>query len=411
MRRLLLVLLSVPLTSCLGLPSRQTPLIRAADSLPESTPWDLAALSQPPEFEWGQEQEIRSLYFQGEPYRGQPTRVFAYYATPGSLSGDASMDSELPAVVLVHGGGGKAFSKWVRLWASRGYAAIAMDLTGAGPERKKLPDAGPAMSDPVIFNSMAEPVTDQWTYHAVANVIRAHSLILSLPEVDPRRTAITGISWGGYLTCIVAGLDNRFSAAAPVYGCGFLHENSVWRNRLNQLPQEERAQWVQLWDPSQYVGSASMPMFFVNGGKDFAYPPDSHAKTYALVRSQKNLYFVPELTHGHRFGQPKELERFIGQYLNDGVPLPKIGRPKRGAEKITAQVESTTPLVEATLHYTRDPSSIRANQREWLTIPAAVTGKTISVGLPPDDTRIWFLTVKDELGSVVSSGLSFPNAP
>ena len=163
MRPLLHLLLSVALTSCLALPSTQTPPIRKADSLPESTPWNLAALSQPPEFEWRQEQEIRSLYFQGEPYRGQPTRVFAYYATPGSLSGDASIDSELPAVVLVHGGGGKAFSKWVRLWASRGYAAIAMDLTGAGPERKKLPDAGPAMSDPVIFNSMAEPVTDQWT--------------------------------------------------------------------------------------------------------------------------------------------------------------------------------------------------------------------------------------------------------
>lgn len=31
-----------------------------------------------------------------------------------------------------------------------------------------------------------------------------------------------------YMTCIAAGLDNRFKAAVPVYGCGFLHENSVW---------------------------------------------------------------------------------------------------------------------------------------------------------------------------------------
>jgi dienelactone hydrolase len=119
-------------------------------------------------------------------------------------------------------------------------------------------------------------------------VIRAHSLLLSFPEVDARRTAVTGISWGGYLTCIVAGLDDRFKAAVPVYGCGFLHENSCWLDRFGQMSDEARANWIQLWDPSRYVGSASMPMLFVNGGKDFAYPPDSHAKTYALVKSPKN---------------------------------------------------------------------------------------------------------------------------
>ena len=52
-----------------------------------------------------------------------------------------------------------------------------------------------------------------WCYHGVANVIRAHSLIRSFPEVDDDRTAITGISWGGFLTCIVSGLDDRFKAA------------------------------------------------------------------------------------------------------------------------------------------------------------------------------------------------------
>jgi len=29
---------------------------------------------------------------------------------------------------------------------------------------------------------------------------------------------VTGISWGGYLTCIVAGIDDRLKAAVPVYG-------------------------------------------------------------------------------------------------------------------------------------------------------------------------------------------------
>ena len=57
----------------------------------------------------------------------------------------------------------------------------------------------------------------------------------------------TGISWGGYLTCIVAGLDNRFKAAVPVYGCGFLHENSAWLNEFEKMSAANKAKWIQLW--------------------------------------------------------------------------------------------------------------------------------------------------------------------
>ena len=84
-----------------------------------------------------------------------------------------------------------------------------------------MPDGGPNQGDDEKFGSIDKPPTEQWSYHAVAAAIRGHSLIRSFPEVDAQRTAVTGISWGGYLTCIVAGLDSRFKAAVPVYGCGF----------------------------------------------------------------------------------------------------------------------------------------------------------------------------------------------
>ena len=209
-------------------------IIQPANSLPATTPWDLAALSAAPPFNWADKtSEVRSLYYKSVPFHGKPTRVFAYYATPGTLAGDTSKDKELPGIVLVHGGGGQAFKEWAELWAKRGYAAIAMDLAGCGPDKNRLEDGGPDQSDKTKFGAIDLPVTEQWTYHAVANVILAHSLIRSFEEVDADRTALTGISWGGYLTCIVAGLDNRFQAAVPVYGCGFLHENSVWLDRLN----------------------------------------------------------------------------------------------------------------------------------------------------------------------------------
>ena len=71
----------------------------------------------------------KALYYEGEPeIKADPTRVFAYYATP--VKRDRQM---APVMVLVHGGGGAAFPAvgWAR--AKRGYAAIAMDLGGCGP--------------------------------------------------------------------------------------------------------------------------------------------------------------------------------------------------------------------------------------------------------------------------------------
>src|SRR5690606_22637899 len=90
--------------------------------------------------------------------------------------------------------------------------------------RTRLSKGGPDQGHEQKFNSIGGSVEDDWPYHAVAAVMRAHTLLRTLPGVDPERTAVTGISWGGYTTCLVASLDDRFKAAVPVYGCGFLHE-------------------------------------------------------------------------------------------------------------------------------------------------------------------------------------------
>ncbi|MHC4354518.1 MAG: alpha/beta hydrolase family protein, partial [Planctomycetota bacterium] len=121
--------------------SQDSNVIRPSKSLPATTPWDLVVLSEPPDYEWSDsDNPVRALYYSGEPYKGKPTRVFAYYASPATLDGTSPADTTFPAVVLVHGGGGTAFSQWAELWAKRGYAAIAMDLAGCGPERKRLDD-------------------------------------------------------------------------------------------------------------------------------------------------------------------------------------------------------------------------------------------------------------------------------
>ncbi len=381
--------------------------IHAAASLPASTPWDLAALGQPPKFEWVQRTgPVRSLYYQGLPYKGKATRVFAYYASPATVDGLAVRGRDFPGVVLVHGGGGTAFPEWVKRWAIRGYAALAMDLAGCGPDRKRLADGGPDQSDEVKFGAIDQPPGEQWTYHAVADVILAHSLLRSFPEVEADHTAVTGISWGGYLTCIVAGLDDRFKAAVPVYGCGFLHENSVWLPQFEKMTPQQKDKWVQLWDPSMYLGSATMPVFFINGTNDFAYPLDSYAKTYALVQSRRNFRITVNMPHSHRDGRtPIEIGIFIDRYLRDDLPLPRIRTPENLGEQVSAQVRSRTNLVSAALHYTTDSGPI--NKRQWQTLPCRIDASYLVARTPPEGTTVWFFTVMDEREAVVSSELVF----
>jgi hypothetical protein len=390
-------------------PDRQA--IHPAKSLPATTPWDLAALSRPPQYQWADRRgPVWSLFYEGLPYKGKPTHVFAYYASPATLGSDTATGRSFPGVVLVHGGGGTAFKEWAELWAKRGYAAIAMDLAGCGRDKKRLADGGPDQGDDTKFGAIDQPPQDQWTYHAVANVILAHSLLRSLPEVDAGHTAVTGISWGGYLTCIVAGVDNRFKAAVPVYGCGFLHENSVWLPQFGKMTAEQRDKWVRLWDPSRYIGSAAMPVFFMNGTNDFAYPLDSYAKTYGLVKGRRQVRITVNMPHGHPQGwAPAEIGLFIDNCLRGGRPLPIVSHPRIVNDQVLAQVRPRTNLVAASLHYTTEAGPI--NKRQWQTVVAQVDGSHIVAQTPPPEASIWFLTVTDERGAIVSSELVFSPKP
>ena len=175
--------------------------------------WDLKALDQAPKTfaveipcsnDYGRVEGVEPIWIEGEAYRGKPTRVFAWWGLPKG----ASVQQRVPAMVLVHGGGGTAFAKWVKIWNDRGYAAIAMDTCGKIPqgERDGEPHNTHAWSGPSGWGSsvgqVEEPLKDQWTYHAVAAVMRCHSFLQARPEVDAARIGLTGVSWGGYLTSI-----------------------------------------------------------------------------------------------------------------------------------------------------------------------------------------------------------------
>lgn len=392
-------------------------------------PWDLDALkTKVPAMSWlRQDQPVHSLTYAGEVYQGHPTKVFAFYASPVTLGEvPAGTGKKFPGVVLIHGGGGTAFVEWAYLWAKRGYAAIAMDLAGARPpepefdpktglpvghqsdaaKRTRLPDGGPGQGNPEKFNSIGGDTSDDWPFHAVASVMRAHTLLRSFAEVDAENTAVTGISWGGYTTCLIASLDDRFKAAVPVYGCGFLHEGeSVQKPSIDALG-DRREAWVKAYDPGSLLPRCHVPIFFVNGSNDVHYVLDSYMKSYNVVPGEKHMRIELNMRHGHPPGwAPKEIGLFIDSKCRAGVSLPVPGTPVIKDGHVEVACQSATVLKSAALHYTTDTGLRSA--RKWITVPAKLEGTTITAALPPPEANTWFLTVTDERDAMVSTVVLF----
>lgn len=370
-----------------------------------SSRWDLHSLAAPPATEPADSYgatDVQAIFFAGEPWQGKPTKVYAYYGLPAG----ASHDAPVPGVVCVHGGSGTAFAEWVKIWNRHGFAAIALDTNGAVPKSiQENPDnfrhawAGPQRYG---FDTPAAPVRDQWPYHAVAAIIRAHSLLRSMPEVEPDNIGLTGISWGGYLTCLTAGVDPRFKFAVPVYGCGFLDDGSSWVSAIEGYGHDA---WMRLWDPSSYLASARMPMLWVNGTNDAHYHLGPYQRTYRLPTGPRQLVIRVRMGHGHGAGwAPPEIYAFAKAAVGRGAPLLQI--TQQGRDDHQAWVQFQTPadgeVATAELSYTADSGAWV--DREWKTVAAQVVpaGHRATAAVPGDAT-VYYFNVTDRRGLLVSS--------
>ena len=294
-------------------------------------PWDVAALAKVPPVHTTSERPangMRAFFYEGADYKGKPTWVFAYYAAPAGPSPAGGW----PAVVCAHGGGGTAFPAWVSQWNKNGYAAIAMDLEGHlpgshffgvqgnFPVNQAHPNAGPSRIS--WFGDVALPDHEQWFYHAVADVIRANSLLRSFPEINPKKIGLTGISWGGTIVSTVAGVDSRFAFVIPVYGGGYIHKHDM-------TPEQYR-QYLAKWDPSAYLPYAKMPMLWVQGVNETVFPLDRFSKSAETTGGASYMCIRPFLPHGHGFGWEEvwEIGGFANSIVKGSAPMPRIARPQ-----------------------------------------------------------------------------------
>ena len=92
-----------------------------------------------------------------------------------------------------------------------GYVTLAINVHGFTPDYVP-PDFVPEF-DGYMVRGIEAPET--YSFRAIiANCVRALDVLREVPEADPDRLSVLGISQGGGLTFITAGLDHRIRCAA-----------------------------------------------------------------------------------------------------------------------------------------------------------------------------------------------------
>jgi dienelactone hydrolase len=103
--------------------------------------------------------------------------------------------------------GGKANLHYAQELAERGYVALAPDYPSFGDDKTDF------------RRDVYARGYKSGSMKGIVNHIRAVDLLVSLPEVDPRRIAVIGHSLGGHNALFVAAFDKRIRAV--VTSCGF----------------------------------------------------------------------------------------------------------------------------------------------------------------------------------------------
>ncbi len=344
---------------------------------------------------------IQPIFFEGLSYQGKPTRVFAWLGLPAKRSG------KVPGVVLVHGGGGTAFKEWVQKWNEQGFAAISIAVEGQTDERipeaprgapwKRHANAGPARNG--IYGDSAEPLTDQWMYHAVSATILANSLLRSLPEVDATRVGVCGISWGGIITSTVVGIDPRFAFGIPIYGSGALDRAPNQYGRALK----DQAVYREVWEPLLRLPRTTMPLLWLTGPRDAHFPLDVQQASYRAAAGPRLVSVPFDMKHGHPPGwNPPDSYAFAKSIVETGRPWAREMSQELRDGTARVAFETTRTVNNASLIFKRDA--------DWEQAPAKLAASpgraTASASVPAGTSAYYFnldadgLTLSSEVQSI-----------
>ncbi len=348
---------------------------------------------------------IKAITYDGAEIGNKKTKVFAYLGYPQKT------DKKAPAVLLVHGGGGVPFLEWVKIWNERGYVALAISVTGDFPTVQNAGSTAIRNNDEWhhgLYGAFEEDgyadspkndhmqnslrsMDEQWMYHSVSQVILANNILRNDENVNPDKIGLVGISWGGVITAITIGFDNRFAFAVPIYGTGYMMESKsilgeYFRNGKNP----------ELWLAEKNLKNVFMPVLWLCWNRDDNFSVNSNSKSYVdTVKNNADTRFsiVHEMYHDHQWAWiRKETYAFADFVCGNGKRLPSFVC-KNGKFEIINPDNLHIPFVK--LYYITEPLSYTEEYRmkqQWKIIRADYKDGLLNYKLP-EDARAYYLEI------------------
>jgi dienelactone hydrolase len=160
--------------------------------------------------------------------------------------------------------------------ARQGYVAFAYDMVGYNDTLQ-------------TEHAFTSPAYQLWSFTPLGlqlwNSIRAIDFVQSLPEVDGQRIAVTGASGGGTQTFLLAAVDERVRAAAPVNMVSFIMQGGCVC---------ENAPGLRIGTSNVEIAAtmAPRPMLLVSATGDWTH--NVPREEYPAIRSIYELYKQPE---------------------------------------------------------------------------------------------------------------------
>lgn len=280
--------------------------LKALGGLPERTPLNarVTGTLERPQY------RIEKIIFESQP---------GFYVT-ANLYIPKTGQAPFPAVLypLGHEDGAKAHATWQRMLgtlASRGYVALAWDTLGQGEriqfydEDLKGSKAQQSTLEHTLLGTSTLVAGDALARYTIWDGMRALDYLLSRPEVDQKRVAVTGNSGGGTHTAYLAALDERFAVAAS--SCYI----TSWSRLLETIGPQDAEQCLPGWlaaglDHGDFIAAfAPKPFLILSAIRDFFSIAGARAtfaeaqRTYMLAGVPNHIAMV-EVDDGHGYSAP-----------------------------------------------------------------------------------------------------------
>ena len=209
----------------------------------------------------------------------------------GLLFDPATRSSLRPGIVLMHGAPGNARQMvgQAQLLAEHGAVVIAIDA----PHARR----GGSW---VRFST--EDRAEQ--IQLIKDLQRAVDVLRARPNVDSQRIAYVGVSYGGAMGALFAGIERRIKAVVLVVGDGGLVSHFTGpedQNQMAALSCATRVNWLQAMtpiEPIRFIGQASATALLLQNGRfDNLVPVADAQELHAAAPASSTIHWY-EAGHG-----------------------------------------------------------------------------------------------------------------